>query len=58
MAKINPSYVQYIKDNYKADFTYAVLVSDFTAGFCDAKAWDELFAASEARYDAIMSVNE
>ncbi|XP_071112348.1 alpha-L-fucosidase-like isoform X2 [Haliotis cracherodii] len=45
-----PKYVQYMKDNYKPDFTYADFAADFTAEFHDADAWAELFAASGAKY--------
>ncbi|XP_046582110.1 alpha-L-fucosidase-like [Haliotis rubra] len=46
----DPMYVQYMKDNYKPDFTYADFARDFTAEFYDAEAWAELFAASGAKY--------
>ncbi|XP_076453793.1 alpha-L-fucosidase-like [Babylonia areolata] len=45
-----PSYVQFMAENYRPDWTYPDFAKDFTAEFFDAEQWAELFNASGARY--------
>ena len=41
--------VQYMKRNYKPDFTYADFAADFKAEFFDAAAWGRVVQASGAK---------
>ncbi|ESO85855.1 hypothetical protein LOTGIDRAFT_58502, partial [Lottia gigantea] len=45
-----PAYVNFMKNNYRPDFTYADFAKDFTAEFFDPNAWAELFQSSGADY--------
>ena len=42
-------YVNFMKANYKPDFTYADFASDFTAEMYDPSAWADVFQASGAK---------
>ena len=42
-------YVDFMKRNYRPDFTYADFASQFTAEFFDPEEWAELFQAAGAR---------
>lgn len=41
--------VQYMKDNYKPDFTYADFAPEFTAELFEASEWADIFKASGAK---------
>ncbi|XP_048236584.1 alpha-L-fucosidase-like isoform X1 [Haliotis rufescens] len=45
-----PNYIDFMKNNYRLDWTYADFAKDFTAEFYDANTWAELFADSGAKY--------
>lgn len=51
----NPAYVQFMKDNYRPDFTYADFAPDLTTEFYDPDQWAKLFKASGARYVVLTS---
>ena len=44
-----PDVVQFMKDNYKPDFTYPDFAKDFTAEFYNPDQWADIFNASGAR---------
>lgn len=48
------STVDFMKANYKPDFTYADFAKEFTAEFFDASEWADLFQSSGAKYDCIL----
>lgn len=41
--------VEFMKKNYRPDWTYADFASQFTAEFYDPKQWAEIFKASGAK---------
>ena len=45
----NRNIVQFMKENYPPDFTYADFAPQFTAEFFEPKQWAEIFHASGAR---------
>lgn len=47
--KPDPTVVQFMKDNYRPDFTYADFGKEFTTEFFDADQWAKIFAASGAK---------
>lgn len=47
--KPHPEVVNFMKANYKPDWTYAEFANDFTAEFYNATKWVDLFRASGAR---------
>ncbi|KAK7090733.1 alpha-L-fucosidase-like [Littorina saxatilis] len=49
-SKPYPNYAQFVRDNYKPDWTYADFARDFTAEFYNPDQWAEIFKASGARY--------
>ncbi|CAD7082191.1 unnamed protein product [Hermetia illucens] len=49
------SYVDFMTENYKPDFTYQDFASDFTAELFNASEWAQLFADSGARYVVLIS---
>ena len=44
-----PEVQQFMRDNYRPDFTYADFAEDFTAEFFQADDWARLFEASGAK---------
>jgi len=50
-----PLTVDFMKKNYKPDFTYPDFAKDFTAEFFNPEQWAELFNASGARYVVLTS---
>ncbi|XP_041348085.1 alpha-L-fucosidase-like [Gigantopelta aegis] len=50
-----PAVVDFMKQNYRPDFTYADFASQFTAEFYDPLRWAELFAGSGAKYVVFVS---
>lgn len=48
-----PSYVNYVKDNFKPGFTYQEFANDFTAEHFNATEWAKLFEQSGAKYEVI-----
>lgn len=46
----SPAVVNFMKDNYPPDFTYADFAKDFRAEFFNASEWAEIFQASGAQY--------
>ena len=44
-----PAFVNFMKDNYRPDFTYADFANDFTAEFYDPVQWAKLFKDSGAK---------
>ena len=47
--------VDFMKNNYKPDFTYADFAEDFTAELFDPTYWTEVFKASGAKYVVLTS---
>lgn len=47
--------VDFIKDNYRPDWTYADFARDFTAEFYNATEWAKMFEASGAHYVVFVS---
>ena len=45
----SPSFVKFMKDNYRPDFTYADFAADFTAEFYDPVQWAKLFKDAGAK---------
>ena len=45
----NPVVKQFLKNNYRPDWTYADFASDFTAEFFDPDHWADIFKASGAK---------
>ena len=50
-----PKYVEFMKKNYRHDFTYQDFAPMFTAEFYDPEQWAEIFNASGARYVVLTS---
>ena len=50
-----PSYVDFMKNNYPPDFTYADFGPLFTAKFFDANWWADILQASGAKYVVLTS---
>lgn len=50
-----PSYVDFMKKNYRPDWTYADFANQFTAEFYDPNQWAEIFQASGAKYGNILN---
>ncbi|XP_026940526.1 plasma alpha-L-fucosidase isoform X2 [Sagmatias obliquidens] len=50
-----PSYVDFMKNNYPPDFTYADFGPLFTAKFFDANQWADILQASGAKYVVLTS---
>ncbi len=46
----SPSFVQFMKENYPPDFTYADFAAQFTAEFFDPDQWMDMIEASGARW--------
>ena len=42
-------YVNFMKKNYRPDFTYADFAADFTAEFYDPAQWADILKASGAK---------
>ncbi|KAK7102827.1 hypothetical protein V1264_020994 [Littorina saxatilis] len=53
--KPDPKVVQFMKDNYRPDFTYGDFGKEFTAEFFDADQWAKIFEASGAKYIVFVS---
>ena len=53
--KNHERYVQFMKKNFKLDFTYADFAPQFTAEFFYPKYWTEVFKASGAKYVILTS---
>ncbi|XP_046569367.1 alpha-L-fucosidase-like [Haliotis rubra] len=49
------TFTDFMKKNYKPDWTYADFAQDFTAEFYDANTWAELFVDSGAKYVVFVS---
>ncbi|XP_068227948.1 tissue alpha-L-fucosidase-like [Palaemon carinicauda] len=49
------AYVDFMKKNYRPDFTYADFASQFTAEFYDPNEWADIFKAAGARYLVLTS---
>lgn len=47
--------VDFVKKNFRSDFTYADFAPDFTAEFFDPGQWADIFKASRARYVVLTS---
>ena len=47
--KKTPAAVDYMKKNFKPDFTYQDFAKDFTAEFYDPNQWAEIFKAAGAK---------
>lgn len=45
-----PSYIEYMKKNFKPGFTYQEFAPQFTAEHFDANSWAKLFEESGAKY--------
>jgi alpha-L-fucosidase len=45
----NPALVEFMKNNYRPDFTYADFAPKFTAEFYDANEWADILEASGAK---------
>ncbi len=45
----NKPYVNFMKKNYRPDFTYADFASDFTAEFFNPNQWADILKASGAK---------
>ncbi|KAF5277100.1 hypothetical protein FQA39_LY06338 [Lamprigera yunnana] len=54
-ANNDPSYVNFMKQNYPPNFTYQEFASDFTAEFFDPADWASLFQQSGAKYVVLTS---
>ncbi|XP_023212399.1 alpha-L-fucosidase-like [Centruroides sculpturatus] len=50
-----PQYVEFMKKNYRPNFTYPDFGPSFTAEFYDPDQWAEIFNASGARYVVLTS---
>ncbi|XP_050412135.1 alpha-L-fucosidase isoform X3 [Patella vulgata] len=50
-----PEVVNFMKNNYRPDFTYADFAPQFTAEFFDANQWANMFNASGAEYIVFVS---
>ncbi|XP_067674057.1 alpha-L-fucosidase-like isoform X2 [Haliotis asinina] len=53
--KKQASTVEFMKKNYRPDWTYADFAQDFTAEFYDANTWADLFADAGAKYIVFVS---
>ncbi|KAI3387462.1 hypothetical protein SNEBB_008014, partial [Seison nebaliae] len=42
--------VEFMRENYKPDFTYADFASEFTASFFNASEWVDIFKSAGAKY--------
>ncbi|KAJ8273106.1 hypothetical protein GJAV_G00097470 [Gymnothorax javanicus] len=51
----NPTYVEFMKENYPPGFTYPQFAPAFRAQFFDPEQWAELFEASGAKYVVLTS---
>ena len=51
----NPALVEFMKNNYRPDFTYADFAPKFTAEFYDANEWADILEASGAKYVVLVS---
>ncbi|OWF35293.1 alpha-L-fucosidase-like isoform X2 [Mizuhopecten yessoensis] len=51
----NPDVVDFMKENFRPDFTYADFASKFTTEFFVPEEWAEIFKASGARYVVLTS---
>ncbi|XP_067938845.1 alpha-L-fucosidase-like [Watersipora subatra] len=50
-----PEVIQFMKDNYRPDWTYADFANQFTAELYDPDHWADLFQASGAKYVVLTS---
>ncbi|KAK7069019.1 Tissue alpha-L-fucosidase, partial [Halocaridina rubra] len=50
-----PEYVNFMKENYRPDFTYADFAADFTAEFFDPVHWAKVFEWAGAKYVVLTS---
>ncbi|CAD5124689.1 DgyrCDS12954 [Dimorphilus gyrociliatus] len=51
----DPSFVNFVKNNYRPNWTYADFARDFTTEFFNPDDWAELFKASGAKYVVLTS---
>lgn len=51
----NPALVEFMKNNYRPDFTYPDFAPKFTAEFYDANEWANILEASGAKYVVLVS---
>lgn len=45
-----PEYIEFMKKNYRPDFSYADFATQFTAELYDPKEWASIFQSSGAKY--------
>ncbi|OWF45483.1 alpha-L-fucosidase-like [Mizuhopecten yessoensis] len=51
----NPAVINFMKNNYPPDFTYADFAPKFTAEFYNADEWANIFSASGAKYVVLVT---